>query len=79
MTFIGHIFGLDNASGPWYLWWSGIAGDITIFTAAYAIARKHNCHHPWCFRVGRFPVSASGMCYCRRHHPDDNPGSLDAG
>lgn len=72
MSTFAHILGLDNASGAWYLFWSGVFGDVSILAAAVSIVRKHNCHRPWCLRVGRFP--SGQWTYCRSHHPDDRPG-----
>lgn len=67
-----HFFGLDNAAGPWYLFWSGIGSDlseITLVAGLYAIYRRHVCEVRWCWRVGR-AGTAAGHCVCRRHHPD---------
>jgi hypothetical protein len=75
LTFIAHWIGLDNASGPIYAWWSGFFGDITILSVPFVLMRKHNCHEPWCWRIGRFPVEGTPWLKCRRHHPHDNPGS----
>ena len=36
----------------------------------YAVVRKHNCHQPWCWRVGRYPVEGTEFVVCRHHHPD---------
>jgi hypothetical protein len=77
LAFLGHWLGLDNASGPQYLWWSGFFADITIFAAGWSIVRHKNCHEPWCPRVGKFGhVDGDGQRwqYCKRHHPDDKPG-----
>lgn len=68
-----HWLGLDNAAGAFYLWWSGIEGDLVqlaIIGGLYAFIRKHNCHQTGCWRVGRF--QAGDFHTCRRHHPDPN-------
>lgn len=57
--------GLTNASGPWYLFWSGIFGDVTIFAA---VTYHFNCHVSGCWRMGRLPVGDHKVC--RKHHPD---------
>jgi hypothetical protein len=69
--------GLTNASGPQYLFWSGIFADLTIFAAAVAVTfraihayRAANCHIHHCWRVGRYEVAAGHFRTCRRHHPD---------
>lgn len=67
MLWIGHILGLDDASGPWYLLWSGIFGDVSLFGAALVLVRKHQCHVRWCWRIGRHP--AGSFVVCRVHHP----------
>lgn len=64
---VGHVLGLDDASGPWYLLWSGIFGDVSLFGAAIVVVRKHQCHVRRCWRVGRHP--AGQFVVCRRHHP----------
>ena len=73
-----HILGVDNASGRWYLFWSGFFFVLVLIIGqtvnAYVTARRHNCHEPWCWRVGKFPVEGTPWVKCRRHHPDDDPG-----
>ena len=71
---MSHIFGLDNGSGAWYLFWSGIF-DVFVLAAglagnAYVTARKHNCHVHRCWRIGRHPVTGTAYVVCRTHHPD---------
>lgn len=61
-----HITGLDNASGPVYLFWSGFFGDLTIFAAAIAIYWKHTCHNPGCYRISKHVIN--GSPYCNKHH-----------
>lgn len=73
-SWLAHWLGLDNASGSPYLFWSGFFADVPIILAAYFVARKHNCHEPWCWRVGKFQVEGTDWHKCRRHHPHDNPG-----
>lgn len=79
MWWIGHILGLDDASGPWYLFWSGICGDLSLFGAALVIVRKHNCHVKSCPRIGRHPVEGTTYVVCRHHHPDEAPTAYDLG
>jgi hypothetical protein len=69
LTFIG----TTNGSGRWYLWWSGMFGNITIFAAVAIFYRKHNCAIHHCLRLGRHAaVDERGVDHlvCRRHHPD---------
>jgi hypothetical protein len=67
-----HILGLDDPSGYWYLFWSGFAGSLdklALAGAAYAVIRRHSCHEPRCWRVGRHHVDQDGIAfvYCRHH------------
>lgn len=69
LTFLG----TTNGSGRWYLWWSGMFGNLTIFAAVIIFYRKHNCHMGRCWRLGRHSaVDANGVEHvvCRHHHPD---------
>jgi hypothetical protein len=69
LTFLG----TTNGGGRWYLWWSGMFGNLTIFAALIVFYRKHNCHIHRCPRVGRHAaVDANGLEYvvCKHHHPD---------
>lgn len=70
MRWIEHALGLDNASGPLYLWWSGAAGYVF---AAVMYFQHNNCHEHRCPRVGRHEYTdEKGVTYkaCRKHHPE---------
>lgn len=67
MHALAHLLGLDNASGGWYLWWSGFFGDVTVFGAVIAFYLHKNCHSPRCFRIGKHVYE--GTPYCTKHHP----------
>lgn len=74
MHWLAHWLGLDNASGPIYLTWSGAGGDLgelTILGGLAAIYRRHNCEVHGCWRLGRHKTAA-GHAVCRAHHPDDH-------
>ncbi len=66
---LAHVLGLDNGSGPWYLFWSGFGSDLSEITGLGAVAyifwRKHNCHTPGCWRIGRH--ESEGRVLCHRH------------
>lgn len=67
-----HFLGLDSASGPAYLAWSGAGGDLgelAVVGALLTVVRKHNCEVRRCWRLGRHKTAA-GHQVCRRHHPD---------
>jgi hypothetical protein len=64
-----HILGVDDVSGRWYAWWSGAGSDVSelaILGAVLGGYRKHNCHQPRCWRIGRHVVD--GTPWCNRHH-----------
>lgn len=71
--FVAHILGIDNLSGPWYGFWSGIGSDISelaLLGGIGAMIRQRNCEVHGCWRLGRHQTAAGHMV-CRRHHPDD--------
>ena len=72
MHLLAHILGIDDASGPIYLFWSGPGADLSelaVFGAVAAWARKHNCAVHGCWRLGRHPVQGTPHVVCRKHHP----------
>jgi len=64
-----HVLGVDDVSGRWYGFWSGFGSDLGYAGIIAALVRKHNCHQPRCWRIGRFPVEGTAWSACRRHHP----------
>jgi hypothetical protein len=68
-----HWLGLDNASGPVYLFWSGFFGDVTILSIPVTLLRKHNCEVKGCVRLGLHhwndPATNQDHHLCRTHHP----------
>ena len=40
------VTGSINESHAWYGFWSGFAGDLTLFTGIAIWYKKHNCHEP---------------------------------
>lgn len=61
--------GITNASGHAYLAWSGVGSDVSelaILGAVFGGYRKHNCHEPHCWRIGRHLVD--GTPWCDLHH-----------
>lgn len=70
---MAHLLGTDSGNDPVYLFYSGIFG-VLVFAAgllwnAWVNARRHNCHQPKCWRVGRLPVDGTAWVTCKRHHP----------
>jgi hypothetical protein len=74
---LAHALGLDNGSGPIYLLWSGVGGDVPIILGALAYLRHRNCHVKRCHRIGRFRVEGTPWTVCARHHPADVPSASD--
>ena len=79
IEWINHFLGLDNLSGPYYGFWSGIGSDITefgILGGLIMMYRKHNCEIHKCWRIGRHQWldSSNGTTHnlCRIHHPKDH-------
>lgn len=74
-----HWAGLDDGSGAWYLWWSGIVGDLALLGTLFVVARKLNCHTGGCWRVGIHHVVGTPYVTCRKHHPavPDGPLTVD--
>lgn len=66
--FLLHVTGIDNVSGRWYALWSGVAGDVSLVTMAWASLRRHNCHVHGCPRIGRHPVPGQAWTVCKRHN-----------
>lgn len=67
MTWLAHWMGLDNASGPVYLFWSGIAGDLAYLGAVAALLRHVNCHEKGCPRIAIHHHPLTGVKSCRKH------------
>lgn len=60
--------GLTDASGSWYLWWSGVEGDITqlaLLGTAVAFYRRRKC--VTCWRIARHPVVGTAWATCHKH------------
>lgn len=60
-----HLTGLDGASGPGYLFWSGPGGDLAELAIIGALWHHLNCREPGCWRVARHHLAGC----CRRHAP----------
>lgn len=72
MHWLSHIMGLDNLSGVFYGFWSGIGSDLqetAIFAGVIAILRHHNCHAKGCLRLGKLGVDGTPYVVCHKHHP----------
>lgn len=72
-----HFWGMDNGSGPNYLWWSGGGSDIGEYVVAtafvgglVAFVRRHNCHVHRCWRMQWKTVPGTDHVVCRKHHAE---------
>jgi len=72
-----HWTGLDNPSGPIYLFYSGFGGILErlleLAVLALILLRHHNCHIDRCLRIGRAPVEGTPWRVCWHHHPEGKP------
>ena len=75
-SWLAHVLGMDNLSGPYYGFWSGAGSDISelaMVGALLGLLRKGNCEVHGCWRLGRHTVQATGHRVCRHHHPEGAP------
>lgn len=63
-----HILGLDNAAGHWYLFHSGIEGQLDRAAVVLILWRHVNCHEEGCWLIG-IHRDGDGHVTCRRHKP----------
>jgi hypothetical protein len=67
-------FSSGDGNGAHYLFWSGIGGilerALELAVIGWVLLRRHNCHQPRCWRMGRFPVEGTTWTACHRHHPN---------
>lgn len=63
------IIGLTNASGPFYLFWSGFYSALTSITVLYILARRYNCHWEKCPKIAWHEDPVGHLMYCKRHLP----------
>jgi hypothetical protein len=69
MHLLIHVLGIDDPSGRWYLFYSGVGPNLTILGALYGLYRRHNCEIHRCPRIARHST-ATGARLCRPHHPE---------
>ena len=76
-----HVLGLDNPSGYWYLWWSGLGAnlqELALFGVIFTVYRRHKCHAHGCWRLGKHLVDGTPYITCRNHHPTVAAGRVTA-
>jgi hypothetical protein len=78
LTWLLHLldrYGVTNASGRWYAFYSGAGSDIgelAVVGGMVAFYRRHSCHVDsprFCWRPGTHPVLGTPYRACRKHHP----------
>lgn len=80
MDWLTHVLGLDDGTGPWYLFWSGVGadlGELAIVGGLISIYRRHQCHVKPCIRIGRHKMDGTDWVVCARHHPTGAPTVAD--
>ena len=60
--------GINNVSGRWYGFWSGIGGNWQMLGVLALVYRRHICHTHWCLRLGKHPEGP--YMRCAKHHPE---------
>lgn len=60
------VLGLDDPGGPWYLFWSGIGGDLPMLGILVVAYHRFNCHRQGCWRIQWRWHGDEHLC--RRHH-----------
>lgn len=71
----------NSGTGPYYGYWSGFGsvwpwsflGLSGVAGVLAVTARRHNCHEPGCWRIGRVHVDDKGTLSCFHHHPEGKP------
>jgi hypothetical protein len=69
------VLGIDDVSGRWYAWWSGVGsdlGELAIIGGMIGLYRRHTCEVAGCWRLARHQTAA-GHQVCKRHHPRGAP------
>jgi hypothetical protein len=59
-----------DPSGHFYVFWSGLGGDLAYLGGVLALVHHVNCHAKGCLRIGKHPVDGTAYKVCRKHHPD---------
>ena len=78
LNWLLHTFGLDDGGGAWYLFWSGIVGDLALLGTLWVLVRRLNCHTSGCWRIGVHHVVGTPYVTCRKHHPVVPNGKVSA-
>lgn len=68
MHWVAHFFGIDNLSGPFYGFWSGVGSDLGELALLGGLWHMFNCHDEGCWRVGRHVQIDEAGHHIRRCH-----------
>lgn len=77
LNFLVHWMGLDNGSGPIYLFWSGFGSIVvqpTMLVAILVYYRQHKC--VTCLRIAYHPVDGTIYKTCHRHATVEHHANL---
>lgn len=82
---LARICGLTDASGSYYLFWSGIGGGPTVIAlpiVAYEYARRNSCDVPGCKRMARRKAKdkygdTHGVCVRHLHEYEVKPDEIE--
>lgn len=72
LDIFSHVFGLDNLSGPFYGFWSGIGSDIgelALIGTVITLYRNSKCYS--CWRIAHHSVRGTHYKTCHRHATTD--------
>lgn len=58
-----------DPAGKWYVFVSGIGGDISIIAAGIAFWWHHTCHVGPCLRPAKHQIEGTPYKVCSKHHP----------
>lgn len=67
------VTGSNNTSDTWYGFWSGFAGDLTIFAGIITYYIHTRCHVEGCNKRGKYPFKHYRLC---GHHNPNVPDKV---
>lgn len=79
-SWLSRVLGLDNPAGAYYLFWSGVGGDLShlaIIGAIIGYWQNKTCDIKRCYRWAHYKVRDTDWTVCRRHSPRPSPTIAD--
>ncbi len=67
------VTGIDDLTGAWYGFWSGIGSDLGEFAIVGVMWNHLNCHETRCWRIKHRVHGTSGDHLCRKHYKRRTP------